>query len=90
MTLIDWTLVIVLNGSVIAYALWRGKDTGSSSDWFLAGRTLPWWIIGLSLYATAIDSTDLVVDSGAAYDLGMRHFVINWVGLVGGCCWRTG
>ena len=84
MTLIDWTLVIVLNGSVIAYALWRGKDTDSSSDWFLAGHTLPWWIIGLSLYATTIDTTDLVVDAGAAYDLGMRHFVINWVGVVGG------
>ena len=84
MTLIDWLLVLLLNGSVIAYALWRGRDTDSSSDWFLAGRTLPWWMIGLSLYATAIDSTDLVVDSGAVYGLGLRYFVINWVGVVGG------
>ena len=84
MTLIDWLLVFVLNGSVIAYALWKGRDTESSSDWFLAGRTLPWWMIGLSLYATAIDSTDLVVDSGAVYGLGMRHYVLNWVGVVGG------
>ncbi len=84
MTYFDWALVFVLNGAVIAYALWRGRDTATSSDWFLAGRTLPWWMIGLSLYATAIDSTDLVVDAGAAYGLGMRHYVVNWVGVVGG------
>ena len=84
MTLLDWLLVVVLNGSVIAYALWRGRDTESSSDWFLAGRTLPWWMIGLSLYATAIDSTDLVVDSAAVYGFGTRYFVINCVGVIGG------
>jgi SSS family solute:Na+ symporter len=84
MTLIDWLLVFLLNGSVIAYALWRGRDTDSSDEWFLAGRTLPWWMIGLSLYATTIDSTDLIVDSGAVYDLGLRHFVLNWVGVIGG------
>ena len=44
MTYFDWSLVFLLNGAVIAYALWRGRDTESSSDWFLAGRTLPWWI----------------------------------------------
>ena len=41
-------------------------------------------MIGLSLYATVIHSTDLVVDSGAGYGLGLRHFVVNWVGVVGG------
>ncbi len=48
MTLIDWLLVFLLNGSVIAYALWQGRDTDSSDEWFLAGRSLPWWMIGLS------------------------------------------
>jgi len=48
---IDWLLVIVLNGAVIAYALWpqRGVRAGahSSREWFLAGRSLPWWVVGL-------------------------------------------
>ncbi len=82
MSFVDWALVVLLNGSVIVYALLRGRDTHSSSDWFLAGRSLPWWLVGLSLYATAIDSTDLVVDAGAAYGLGLRFFVVNWIGVV--------
>jgi len=83
-TAVDWTLVVGLNGAIIVYGLFLGRETKSSSDWFLAGRRLPWWIVGLSLYATAIDSSDLVADSGGTYSLGMSYFVTNWVGTVAG------
>ena len=84
MTLLDWLIVVVLNGSVIVYALVRSRDTHSSGDWFLAGRSLPFWIVGMSLYATLIDSADLVADTGGAYSLGVRLFVPNLVGVIGG------
>lgn len=84
MTFLDWLIVIALNGSVIVYALLRGRDTKTSSDWFLAGKSLPFWIVGLSLYATLIDAADLVGDTGGAYKLGLRLFVPNLVGVIGG------
>ena len=82
MHFIDWAIVIVLNGAIIAYGLFRSRDTKSSADWFLAGRSLPWWIVGLSLYATAIDSSDVVADSGHTYGNGMAYFATNWVGVI--------
>ncbi len=88
MHLIDWLLVVALNGPVVIYGLLRSRDTKTSADWFLAGRSLPWWIVGLSLYATAIDSSDLVADAGGTYALGMRYFVLNWVGMIVG--WVVG
>ena len=42
MTHFDWLLVIGLNGAIIVYGLFKSRETKSSSDWFLAGRTLPW------------------------------------------------
>lgn len=36
------------------------------------------------MYATTIDSSDLVADSGATYTLGLSYFTANWVGVVGG------
>lgn len=81
---LDWTIVLTLNGGIILYGLLRGRDTRSSADWFLAGRTLPWWMIGLSLYATVIDASDLVADSGGTYAVGMSYLVTNWVGVTGG------
>jgi SSS family solute:Na+ symporter len=80
LSILDWLIVIVLNGAIIAYGLFRGRETKTSTDWFLAGKTLPWWTVGLSLYATAIDSSDLVADSGGVYTLGFQYFVTNWVG----------
>lgn len=84
MTPIDWILVVLLNGGCIALGLIWGRGAQTSADWFLAGRSLPWWVVGLSLYATAIDSSDLVADSGGIYTLGLTYFVTNWVGTVVG------
>jgi solute:Na+ symporter, SSS family len=84
MTLLDWFIVFLLNGAVIVYALKLGRGTKTSGDWFLAGKTLPFWIVGLSLYATLIDSADLIADTGGAYSLGVRLFVPNLVGVIGG------
>jgi SSS family solute:Na+ symporter len=80
----DWILVLVLNGSIIGYGLYLSRDVKTSSDWFLAGRRLPWWLVGVSMYATVIDSSDLVADSGWTYSSGFRVFVMNWVGISGG------
>ncbi len=84
MSPLDWIVVVALNGSIIAFALWWGGGTKTSGEWFLAGRSLPFWMVGLSMYATFIDASDLVVDSGGAYQFGVRMFVLNWVGVVAG------
>jgi SSS family solute:Na+ symporter len=82
--LIDWLVVVGLNGGVIVLGLILSRGVRSSSDWFLARRSLPWWMVGLSLYATAIDSSDLIADSGGTYHIGIRYFVTNWVGVTAG------
>ncbi len=84
MSFFDWAIVIGLNGGIIGYGLYLARGVRSSTDWFLAGRSLPWWIVGLSMYATAIDASDLIADSGGTYTIGFRYFVSNMVGIVVG------
>ena len=51
-------LVIVL--VYLAFIIWWGLKNGKSSDsqsYFLAGRSMPWWVVGLSLFAASISST---------------------------------
>ena len=55
MTPFDWSLVVLLNGGAVAYALLGPRRSESSRDWFLGGRSLAWWIVGISAFATAID-----------------------------------
>lgn len=85
MSVWDWLLVIILNGAIIGWGIRLALGgVRSSSEWFLAGRGLPWWIIGISMYATAIDASDLVADSGGTYTLGFSYFVTNMVGTTTG------
>lgn len=84
MSVLQWVVVFLLNGGIVLYSTLGSKRSESSQDWFLGGRSVPWWIVGISAFATAIDSSDLVADSGGIYSLGIRYFVTNWVGTVTG------
>jgi SSS family solute:Na+ symporter len=81
MTTIDWVLAIGINVGIVVYALTLTRRTKSSTDFLLAARGLPWWIVGLSAFATAVDSGDYVVVAGGAYSFGMANLTTWWLGL---------
>ncbi len=84
MSWLDWLIVLVLNGSVIGYGFYLARNTKTSSDWFLGGRTLPWWVLGLSIFATSVDNADAVSLVGYAYNNGMHIItVFTLAGVVG-------
>ncbi|MDP6468269.1 MAG: hypothetical protein QF918_11050 [Pirellulaceae bacterium] len=87
MSSFDWCIVILINGAIIAFGLWKAYGTKRAVDWFLAGKGLPWWIVGLSMFATAVDSGDYVAVAGAAYRNGMSYISPWWLGLTIG--WIT-
>lgn len=76
MSWLDWFIVFILNGSVIAYGFYLARNTKSSSDWFLGGRSLPWWGLGLSIFATSVDNADAVSLTGFAYNNGMHIITV--------------
>ena len=76
-------LVIVL--VYLAFIIWWGLKNGKSSDsqsYFLAGRSMPWWVVGLSLFAASISSTTLIGQSGDAYHTGIAVFNYNLNGVL--------
>ena len=60
MTLVDWLLVMVINGGIALYGFIAFRSRGGSFDWYLAAKSIPWWMVGLSAFSTAIDSGDYV------------------------------
>ncbi|MBI4551347.1 MAG: hypothetical protein HY710_03715 [Candidatus Latescibacteria bacterium] len=84
MTFIDWLLVAVINGGIVLYGLivFRGKR--KSFDWYLAAKSMPWWAVGLSAFATAVDSGDYVAITGGAYHLGLSQLSQWWLGIAVG------
>lgn len=72
-------LVIVL---AIAFRVSRApKDhSRNAEDYFLAGRTLPWWIIGFSLIASNISTEQIIGMNGTAFVSGIAVISYSWIG----------
>lgn len=81
MTLFDWLLVLGINGAIVAYGVRISKRAKNTFEWFLASRGLPWWLVGPSLFATAVDSGDYVAVVGGAYTFGLSNLTTWWLGL---------
>lgn len=81
---IDWIIVFVLNGAVIGYGLYLARGTVTSSEWFLGGRALPWWAVGLSMFATNVDNADIVGVTGSTFKEGLHIISVYAVGSVVG------
>lgn len=84
MSPIDWLIVFVVNGAVIAYGIYLARGTETSSEWFLGGRALPWWAVGLSMFATNVDNADIVSVTGSTFKEGIHIVSVYAVGSVVG------
>lgn len=80
MTTLDWLIVLLVNGSIIAYGLYLARGTHTSGEWFLAARSLPWWAVGLSMFATNVDNADLVGVTGMTFHEGIHVVSVYAVG----------
>ena len=76
----DWSIVALYLGYVIWQGVRMSRNTGSAERFFLAGRSLPWWAVGLSVMATQMSAITLIGTTGQAYVDGMR-FIQFYLGM---------
>ena len=64
-TNLDWTIIAAFLVSVIVIGAWAAKRASKSAeDFFLSGRSMPWWLLGVSMVACTFscDTPNLVTD----------------------------
>ena len=54
-------------------------ETKSAEDYFLAGKSLPWWAIGASLIAANISAEQFIGMSGSGFALGLAIASYEWM-----------
>jgi len=62
---LDWSIVSAYFAISLAVGLWASKKAGQDTQsFFLAGRNMPWWLLGVSMVATTFstDTPNLVTD----------------------------
>jgi SSS family solute:Na+ symporter len=80
MSSLDWTVLVVYVLAIVSFGLWVGRGTRRIDEFFLAGRRMRWWAIGLSVMATQISAITFIGTTGQAYNDGMR-FLVFYFGL---------
>lgn len=62
---IDWIIILLFFAVSLGIGIYVSKTSGkSANDFFLSGRNMPWWLLGLSMVATTFstDTPNLVTD----------------------------
>jgi SSS family transporter len=77
---LDWAVLAVSLLFIVGYGLWRGRGSNSTNKYLLAGKTMPWYAMALSIMATQASAITFISTTGQSYVDGMR-FVQFYFGL---------
>ena len=81
---LDFLIFAGFYAVVLAFSLVKSRGEKTSADYFLGGRRLPWWLIGISIVAANISTEQFVGMAGqAAGDIGLAVSAWQRTGAVG-------
>jgi len=79
---IDIAVVAIYLAGTLVLGLGLARRMASAQDYFLAGRKLPFWAIGMSLVVSDIGALEMVGGTGGAYLYGISQANFEWIGCV--------
>ena len=82
LTPIDTIIIASYLGAVLVLGYLFSRYVKSSGDFILAGKSLPFWAIGMSIVVSDIGAIDMVSGAGAAYKYGLAQANFDWLGSV--------
>ena len=64
---VDLLVLLVYMGGVFGLGCWFAKKSGKPNEFMAAGRSLPGWAVGLSIFGTYVSSIGFLGNTGKAY-----------------------
>ena len=82
LTSIDWLIMAIYSAFVIGIGVVLKRYTKTSTDFFLAGRSIPAWVCGLAFISANLGAQEVLgmAASGAKYGIATSHFY--WIGAI--------
>jgi SSS family transporter len=69
---LDWVVLCTWLISLVSYGLYRGRGSSTVDKYLLAGKTMPWYAMGLSILATQASAITFISTTGQGFVDGMR------------------
>lgn len=82
LTSIDWIIMAVYFAFVLGIGVALKRSVKTSTDFFLAGRSIPAWVCGLAFISANLGAQEVIgmAASGAKYGIATSHFY--WIGAI--------
>src|SRR4029077_17537202 len=80
MTAADWIVLVLTLLLIVVYGLYKSRTSRDLEGYFLNNRSMPWWLVLLSIMGTQASAITFLSAPGQAYTDGMR-FVQAYFGL---------
>jgi SSS family solute:Na+ symporter len=79
---IDYVVFVGYCALILGIGLWVSRDKKghqkNAEDYFLAGKSLPWWAIGASLIAANISAEQFIGMSGSGFAIGLARLLTRF------------
>ena len=72
---LDWIVIAIYLLSLVAMGFYFSRREESTDDFFLAGRRIPWWAAGISIFATQLSAITFMAIPAKAYETDWVYFV---------------
>lgn len=74
---LDWTIIAVYLAGMLAigFWFWRRSRMGSTSEFFLGSRSIPFWAAGVSMFATNTSSISYLAVPAKAFDTDWQYMM---------------
>ncbi|MBT8222513.1 MAG: sodium/sugar symporter, partial [Eudoraea sp.] len=82
----DYLIFTAYGCLILGVGLWVSRDKEghqkNAEDYFLAGKSLPWWAIGASLIAANISAEQFIGMSGSGFAVGLAIASYEWMAAI--------
>ena len=74
--ILNWAVLLIYLAGMVGIGVWCARRASSTEQFFLAGRRIPWWAAGLSIFGTQLSAITFMAIPATAY-------AENWVRMLG-------
>lgn len=57
---LDWTVIVAYLAAMIGFSVFLGRGQESQDDYYVGGRNIPWWAVGISTMATQTSAVGFI------------------------------
>ena len=82
---LDWAVIVVYLAAMLGIGAWFyfQEKHGNTADFFVGGRSIPFWAAGISLYATNTSSISFIAIPAKAFETNWQYLTNNLIAVVG-------